>query len=279
MATIPSPPTLSPLSRWVATRYATPLREGGSLPAVVATDDGDWVVKFRGAGQGPGALIAEVVAGSIGQVLGLPVPTLAIVEVTPDLGRAEPDPEIRELLERSPGSNAALRFLPGALPYRPGVSDPPDADLAADIVWFDALVTNIDRTARNPNILVRTDGLWLIDHGAALYVQHTWRDPEDHARRPFAHAGEHVLLPVASSIADADVRLAPLIDRPLLADILDRVPDDWLNVPRERFVDYLARRLEPPRPFVAGAEDARRAILREGVPSPGRSRTGARADA
>ncbi|MBX3031666.1 MAG: aminotransferase class I and II [Chloroflexi bacterium] len=267
------------MPRWIATRYATPLREGGSLPAVVATDDGDWVVKFRGAGQGPGALIAEVVAGSIGQVLGLPIPELALVEVTPDLGRAEPDPEIRELLERSPGTNAALRFLPGALPYRPGVSEPPDPARAADIVWFDALVTNIDRTPRNPNILVRGDGAWLIDHGAALYVQHTWRDPDAHARRPFTQAAEHVLLPVAGSIEDADERLAPLLDRTVLEGILARVPDDWLSVPRERFVDYLDRRLDAPRPFVADAEAARLAIARDGLRSPGRDRTAARTDA
>jgi hypothetical protein len=146
-------------------------------------------------------------------------------------------------------------------------------------VWFDALVTNIDRTPRNPNILVRTDGLWLIDHGAALYVQHTWRDPDEHARRPFPQASEHVLLPVAGSIEAADARLAPLLDEATLAEVLAQVPDDWLAVPRERFVAYLARRLEAPRPFVAGAEAARLEVTRDGIRSPGRHRGAARADA
>lgn len=263
-----------------AVRYAAPLREGGSLPAVVETDEGDeWVVKFRGAGQGPGALIAEIIAGSIGRHLGLPVPELAVVDVPAELGRAEPDPEIRELLERSVGTNAGLRFLRGALPFRAGVSAWPSAELAADVVWFDALVTNIDRTARNPNVLVQDGHPWLIDHGAALYIQHTWRDPEAHARRPFAQASDHLLLGLAGSIEDADERLAGLLDRAVLGAILDQVPDDWLTVARARFVDYLAWRLEPPRPFVAHAEEARRTIAREGPRRVGRSRDEARTDA
>jgi hypothetical protein len=269
-----------PVVRLAAVRYATPLREGGSLPAVVETDGGgEWVVKFRGAGQGPGALISELVAGSIARVLGLPVPDLAIVDVPAELGRAEPDPEIRELLERSVGANAGLRFLRGALPFRPGVSAWPSPELAADIVWFDAFVTNIDRTPRNPNVLTCDGSPWLIDHGAALYVQHTWRDPDEHARRPFMQAAEHLLLPAAGSIEEADARLAPLLDAAVLDGILAAVPDEWLTVPRERFVTYLLRRLEAPRPFVAGAEEARRAILESGAPRVGRARDAARADA
>jgi hypothetical protein len=271
---------LAPIPRLAAVRYAAPLREGGSLPAVVETADGDeWVVKFRGAGQGPGALIAELVAGSIGRVLGLPVPDLAVVDIPAELGRAEPDPEIRELLERSVGANAGLRFLRGALPWRAGVSTWPSPELAADVVWFDALVTNIDRTARNPNVLVCDGAPWLIDHGAALYIQHTWRDPEAHARRPFAQAADHLLLGVAGSIEEADPRLAGRLDRDVLDAILAQVPDAWLSVPRERFVDYLARRLEAPRPFVAGAEEARLTIARSGAPRVGRARDEARADA
>jgi hypothetical protein len=269
-----------PIAHLAAARYAAPLREGGSLPAVVETSDGDeWVVKFRGAGQGPGALIAELVAGSIGHRLGLPVPDLAVVEIAEGFGRAEPDPEIRELLERSVGANAGLRFLRGALPYRAGVSAWPSAELAADVVWFDALVTNIDRTARNPNVLVCGGEPWLIDHGAALYIQHTWRDPDAHARRPFAQAADHLLLGVAGPIDEADARLAGRLDRDVLEAILAEVPDTWLSVPRDRFVAYLVRRLEAPRPFVAGAEEARQALLRTGPQRVGRARDEARADA
>lgn len=269
-----------PLARLAAVRYATPLREGGSLPAVVEAADGqEWVVKFRGAGQGPGALVAEVVAGSVGRHIGLPIPELAVVDVPPELGRAEPDPEIRELLGRSVGENAGLRFLRGALPYRAGVHPWPSPELAAEVVWFDALVTNIDRTARNPNVLLCDGEPWLIDHGAALYVQHTWRDPDEHARRPFAQAPDHLLLGHAGSIEAADARLAPRLDRGVLEAILAQVPDAWLSVPRGRFVDYLVRRLEPPRPFVAGTEEARLAIRRGGPTRVGRARDEARVDA
>ncbi|MET0771510.1 MAG: HipA family kinase [Candidatus Limnocylindrales bacterium] len=271
---------MEPLARLAAVRYAAPLREGGSLPAVVETADGDeWVVKFRGAGQGPGALVAELVAGAVARELGLPVPDLAVIEIPSELGRAEPDPEIRELLERSVGANAGLRFLRGALPWRAGVSSWPSAELAADVVWFDALVTNIDRTARNPNVLVCEGAPWLIDHGAALYIQHTWREPAAHARRPFAQAADHLLLGVAGSIEDADARLADRLDRDVLEAILALVPAAWLNAPPERLVDYLAQRLEPPRPFVAGAEDARRSIAQQGAPRVGRARDEARIDA
>jgi len=243
-----------------ATRYVTPLKEGGSLPAIMeADDDGLYVVKFRAAGQGPKALIAEIVAGEIGRRLGLPVPELVVVDMDIALAAAEPDPEIRELLERSAGLNAGLDFLPGSLPYRPRVDAPPGPELAADILWFDALVMNIDRTARNPNLLVWHGRPWLIDHGAALYVQHTWRDPRDHARRGFAQAKDHILLPVAGSIVDADARLGGLIERDFLETVLAAVPDDWMSEPRADYVDYLLTRLEAPRPFVEEVERARTA--------------------
>jgi hypothetical protein len=258
---LPDARTLRDMLRTVtATRYVTPLREGGSLPAVVeADDDGLYVLKFKAAGQGPKALVAEVVAGEIARHLGLPVPEIVTVDLDPALARAEPDHEIRDLLGRSGGLNAGLDFLPGALPYRPRVEAPPDAHLAADIVWFDALVTNVDRTPRNPNLLVWHGRHWLIDHGAALYVQHTWREPRAHARRGFSQAAEHVLLPVAGSLAEADSRLAPRIDRPVLESILALVPDEWLSEPRDDYVSYLLARLEAPRPFVAEVERARRA--------------------
>ncbi len=254
-----------------ATRYVTPLREGGSLPAVVeADDDGLYVVKFRGAGQGPKALVAELVAGEIGRHLGLLVPEIVFVEVDPTLASAEPDEEIQDLLKRSPGRNLGLDFLPGALAFDPAVGPAPPPDLAADIVWFDALVTNVDRTARNTNLLVWHRRLWLIDHGAALYVHHTWLDPAEHARRPFVQIRDHVLLPFAGSIEDADDRLAGRLTDDILGAIVAGIPDDWLatsgwsttpdlepDVLRAQYVEYLGRRLQAPRPFVGEADRAR----------------------
>ena len=166
-----------------ATRYVTPLREGGSMPGLVeADDDGLYVLKFRGAGQGPKALAAELVAGEVARALGLPVPELVFVELDPALGAAEPDPEIQELIAASGGRNLGMDFLPGALPFTP--KRPPEPELAADVVWFDALVLNVDRTPRNPNLLRWHHGLWLIDHGAALYVHHAPGDPVARAGRP-----------------------------------------------------------------------------------------------
>jgi hypothetical protein len=253
-----------------AARYVTPLREGGSLPAILeADDDGLYVAKFRGAGQGPKALIAELIAGEIGRQLGLLVPEIVFIDVDPALGRAEPDLEIWELLDRSAGLNLGLDFLPGSLSFVPAVAPHPEPELAASIIWFDALVTNVDRTPKNPNLLVWHRRLWLIDHGAALYVHHTWRDPDEHARRPFAQIRDHVLLPFAGSIAAADERLAPLLTRDVLSAIVAQVPEAWLLEPgeasadiaarRARYVAYLERRLAAPRPFVEAAEDARAA--------------------
>ena len=158
-----------------ATRYVTPFREGGSMPGLVeAEDDGLYVLKFRGAGQGPKALVAEVVAGELARAAGLPVPELVFMELDPQLGAAEPDPEIQELIAASGGRNVALDFLPGSLTYNPAAGPPPDPGLAAEIVWLDALVTNVDRSPQNPNLLLWHGRLWLIDHGAALYLQHAW---------------------------------------------------------------------------------------------------------
>jgi hypothetical protein len=252
-------PVATGLRSVAATRYVTPLREGGSMPGLVeADDDGLYVVKFRGAGQGPLALVAEVIAGELGRALGLPVPELVTVDVDPALGRAEPDPEIQELIEASPGANAGLDFLPGALPYSPAAGDTPEPELAADVVWFDALVTNVDRTAQNPNLLHWHGRLWLIDHGAALYLQHGGLRPAEHAARPFPQVGDHVLLPCAGSIEEADERLAPRVDRALLEAVVALVPEEWLvGTPAEAYVDYLARRLQPPRGFVEEAGRAR----------------------
>ena len=240
-----------------ATRYVTPLREGGSLPALVeADDDGLYVLKFRGAGQGAKALVAEVVAGELARAIGLPVPELVLVELDPALGRAEPDPEIQELIEGSGGLNVGVDFLPGALPF-----DAVElaADLAADIVWFDALITNVDRTPRNPNLLCWHRRLWLIDHGAALYLQHQGGDFAAQARRPFPVIADHVLLPFAEPIAAADERLAARAGDATLEAVVGAVPAEWLDGDGDRaaYTEYLRRRLAPPREFVEEAERAR----------------------
>jgi hypothetical protein len=247
------------LRRISATRYVTPLREGGSLPAIVeADDDGLYVLKFRGAGQGRKALIAEIVAGELARALGFAVPELTLVELDPVLGRAEPDPEIQDLLVASAGLNLGVDFLPSALPFSPAAGWAPDPSLAADIVWFDALVTNVDRTAQNPNLLLWHDRLWLIDHGAALYFHHASVHEPGHERTPFSAIGQHVLLPFASSIVDADARLAARVTPELLEEIVAAIPDEWLDGDdREVYVAYLRGRLEAPRAFVEEAERAR----------------------
>ena len=233
-----------------ATRYVTPLREGGSLPALVeADDDGLYVLKFRGAGQGPKALVAELIGGEIARALGLTVPEIVFIELDPEMARAEPDPEIQDLLYASAGVNLGVDFLPGSLPYNPTL--PPDPELAADIVWLDALVTNVDRTPRNPNLLRWHRNLYLIDHGAALYAFHG-ADPLARARGGFPAIRDHVLLPAAGSIADADDRLAGRADPQAAAAL---VPREWAD--SEPYAEFLARRLEGPRVFAEEAERAR----------------------
>ncbi len=256
----------------LATRYVTPLREGGSLPGLVeADDDGLYVVKFRGAGQGPRALVAEWLAGELARAIGLAVPDLVAVEIDPTLGDAEPDEEIHDLVRASGGLNLGLDFLPGALTFNRAVANQErtiDPEVAADTVWLDAFVTNPDRTAQNPNLLIWHGRTWLIDHGAALYIHHTWRDPDEHARRPFERIRDHVLLPFAGSIEAADSRHAGRIDRALLMDLVEALPSPWLPETaaiggaaeqRAAYIDYLLRRLETPRAFVEEAERARAA--------------------
>ncbi len=241
-----------------AIRYVAPLRQGGSLPALVeADDDGLYVVKLRGAGQGPRALVAELLVGELARALGLRVPELVVARLDPHIADAEPDPEIQELLQASAGSNAGMDFLPGALTYLPGggLDVPPEE--AAAVVWLDALTENVDRTARNTNLLVWHGELWLIDHGAALYRQHAGLDPEA-AGTPFAPIAEHVLLPCAASISDADERLAPLVTQSLLESLTTAVPEDWFAGARPRtYVDYLVARMAGPRRWAEHAEDAR----------------------
>jgi hypothetical protein len=235
---------------------------------VEADDDGLYVVKLLGAGHGRKALVAEVLAGELGRHLGLPVPDLVLVEMDAALAKAEPDPELHDLLERSAGLNMGLDFLPGALPFAPAVGPWPDPELAADTIWLDAFMTNVDRTPRNPNLLVWHRRLYLIDHGSALFIHHSWKEPSEHARRPFAQVRDHVLLPFAGSIGAADERLAPRLTRELLHSLAARLPDDWLgpepglpdpDAHRRAYVDYLTTRLEAPRAFVEEADRARAA--------------------
>ena len=258
-----SPTTTAPRTV-TATRYVTPLREGGSMPGLVAADDdGLYVLKFRGAGQGPRALVAELVAGELGRALGLDVPEIVLIELDPGLGRAEPDPEIQELIAASGGRNLGLDFLPSALAFVPGAGDVPDPALAAAVVWFDALMTYVDRTPRNPNLLYWHRRLWLIDHGAALYLQHGTDDLPAVATRPFPLIREHVLLPYAGSIAEADARLAPVLTPALVEAVVSAVPGEWRGgedhqeAARRAYVEYLLRRLEAPRGFVAEADAGR----------------------
>jgi hypothetical protein len=249
-----------------ATRYVTPLHEGGSLPAIVeADDDGMYVLKFRGAGQGPKALIAELVAGELARAAGLPIPEIVLMELDPDLARTEPDPEIQQLIKASTGLNLALDYLPGSVMFDP-VAEKPAAALASDIVWFDAYVTNVDRTARNANMLMWHRNLWLIDHGAAFFFHHSGDDFIHRAADPFTRIREHVLLPFATTIADVDAALASRLDGDIIERIAGLVPASWLatgadgrDAARQRagYADYLRARASSPRAFVEEAVRAR----------------------
>jgi hypothetical protein len=258
-------------------RYVQPLREGGSLPAVVDTEDGLYVVKFRGAGQGPKALVAELIVGLLAMRLGLTVPQLALVDLPPPFGRSEPDPEIQDLLRRSHGVNVGLRYLDGAFNFDPaaagGVITP---EFAARVVWLDALVTNPDRTHRNPNLLVWDRRPWLIDHGAALYVHHDWRSVDEaRTRSSFPLIERHVLLSLSGDIRAADASMSKQLDEAVIDGVLAAMPDALLaaeppgsdapspDALRERYRSYLLGRLEGPRAFVQEAIAARERVLAE----------------
>jgi hypothetical protein len=258
-----------PLRTVTATRYITPLREGGSLPAIVeADDDGMYVLKFVGAGQGPRALIAELVAGEIARTLGLRVPEIVFAHVDAELARTEPDAEIQDLIRASAGQlngsvrlNLALDYLPGSVTFDP-LAFQPDAELASRIVWFDAFVTNVDRTAKNVNLLTWHRRLRLIDQGAALYMHHDWEHALARSRDPFERIRDHVLLPEASRLAEVDAELAARLTPPLLQQIVAAIPADWLQdaggEPRRAdYLRYLTERLEAPRAFVQEAQRAR----------------------
>ncbi|QOY89597.1 HipA family kinase [Paludibaculum fermentans] len=225
-----------------ATRYVTPLREGGSLPAIVEADDlGLYVVKFRGAGQGPLALVAELIAGEIGRALGLNVPELVFIEVDAGLGRNDPDYEIRQLLQASVGLNLALDYLPGSTMFDPAARDKAPADQASMAVWFDSFVTNIDRTASNPNLLLWHKALYFIDHGAALYFHHNWQSLDQMAQSAFPAVKKHLLLRWASAIRQAETEAKLKLNESVFAAILDQVPDAWL-VPNAGDGDAATRR-------------------------------------
>jgi hypothetical protein len=254
-----------------ATRYATPLREGGSLPGILEADDsGLYVTKFSAAGHGTKALVAELVAGELARAAGLRVPEIVLVDVDAALGRNEPDAEIRELLKRSVGTNLGLDYLPGSITFDPVAGPEPSADEASEIVWLDALVTNVDRTPRNPNLLVWHRQLWLIDHGSALYFHHFWDGAREAALSPFAAVKDHVLLPYASALRAADERLAPRLGREVLEAVVALVPDGWLlgearfataAEHRAAYVEQLSRRLEAAAIFVEEAERARAGLV------------------
>jgi hypothetical protein len=268
------------LPTYTAVRYITPLREGGSLPAIVETDEGGmFATKFRGAGQGAKALIAELIVGGIATALGFDIPDVVLIDLDEAFGRSERDPEIQELLRASHGTNVGLRYLPGSLNYDPVALPDIDPVTAADIVWLDALTTNIDRTPRNPNMMIWEGKLWLIDHGAALYFHHNWTGLDDaRIMAPFPQIKDHVLLPAAGDILESDARLSPRVSDDLLKSIVDAIPDQLLmDCPpgtepafptaeenRAAYRDYFARRLAEPRQFAT--EAARAAELRRSQP-------------
>ena len=249
-----------------AARYVTPLREGGSLPAIIeADDDGMYVLKFRGAGQGPKALIAELIAGELARSAGFLVPELVFVNLDPEIAKTEPDPEIQDLIRASGGLNLGLDYLPGSVMFDP-VAEKPDSDLASRIVWFDAYITNVDRTPRNANMLMWHRRLWLIDHGAALYFHHAWKDMDQRSKDPFPLIKEHILLPFANALETADEAMTGAISEEVIKGVVALIPDDWMtdNSPystvaenRQAYVEYLTRRLEAPRHFVEEAIRAR----------------------
>ncbi|MEO8625001.1 MAG: HipA family kinase [bacterium] len=247
------------LPRYAASRYVQPLREGGSLPAVVDTEDGGlFVVKFRGAGQGAKVLISELIVGGLALALGLPTPELVLVDISSRFGRSEPDPEIQDLLRRSHGTNVGMRYLEGAFNFDPSAAgELVSPELAAQTVWLDALTTNPDRTHRNPNLMIWKRSPWLIDHGAALYAHHDWASVDDaRTRSAFSLIRSHVLLAVAGDLAAADADGAELLSGDVIADVVATVPDDLLMDPeagsgdfpsadaaRARYAEYLSGRL------------------------------------
>lgn len=251
------------------TRYVTPLREGGSMPAIAeADDDFLYVLKFSGAGQGVRALIAEIIGGEIARALGFRVPEIVFANLDEAFGRTEPDEEIQDLLKASVGLNLALHYLSGAITFDPMVTTV-DADLASRIVWLDCLLTNMDRTPRNTNMLMWHKELWLIDHGASLYFHHSWQNWEEQAARPFVLIKDHVLLPQASELDQVDAEFRGLLSSELIRSIVGLIPDKWLTEPsfadpeaqREAYIRFLEIRIANSETFVKAAQDARKSLI------------------
>ncbi|MDB4883541.1 MAG: hypothetical protein JWL95_2307 [Gemmatimonadetes bacterium] len=267
------------LTRCIASRYVQPLREGGSLPAVVDTEqDGLFVVKFRGAGQGAKVLISELIVGLLARALGLPVPELALVDIGERFGRSEPDPEIQDLLRRSHGTNVGLRYLESAFNFdQSAAGEFLSPELAARIVWLDAFTTNPDRTAHNPNLLIWQRRPWLIDHGAALYAHHDWASVDDaRTTSGFPLIRSHILLASSGDLAAADAECASTLSDEVIGDVVDAVPDDLLLdeaagrpefatalEARDRYRSYLTRRVHAPRAFAAEAIAAQQQVRLE----------------
>jgi hypothetical protein len=248
-----------------ATRYVTPLKEGGSMPAIVeADDDGLYVLKFRGAGQGIKALIAELISGEIGRFLGLPVPEIVFVELDPILGQTEADPEIQELIQASSGLNLALDYLPGSITFDTLI-EKPNAELASKIVWFDAFTANVDRTPRNANMLIWHKELRLIDHGASIYFHHNWSKFLENAENPFKQIKDHILLPFTDKVEKIDAEFKEKLTPEILKKIIDLIPDIWFEndiqiaEPKELravYLEFFITRLNAPRSFVKEIKDA-----------------------
>ena len=263
-----SPPEVRTVN---VTRYVTPLREGGSLPAIAeADDDFLYVLKFRGAGQGVKALIAELVAGEIARALGLRVPEIVFANLDEAFGRTEPDEEIQDLLKLSVGLNLALHFLSRAITFDPVVTAI-DPKLASQVVWLDCLVTNVDRTARNTNMLIWNKELWLIDHGASLYFHHSWQNVDEQSRKPFVQVKDHVLLPFATQLDTVDAEFRAILTPERIRLIVSLIPDEWLiegssssesaEEKRSVYIKFLSARLTLSENFVNEAKYAREALI------------------
>lgn len=253
------------------TRYVTPLREGGSLPAIAeADDDFLYVLKFRGAGQGVKALIAELIGGELARFMGIKVPELVFARLDPAFGRTEGDEEIQDLLKASSGLNLALHYLSGAITYDPAAAKPVEPWTASAIVWLDAFLTNVDRTARNTNMLIWNRELWLIDHGASLYFHHSWDDWEKQAMRPFERIRDHVLLRQASELEAVDAHFRTILQPELLRNIVSLIPGEWhaahqeeetVEALRRVYTDFLITRLENSGIFVKEAQNAKKTLV------------------
>ncbi len=251
-------------------RYVTPLREGGSMPAIAEADDGFlYVLKFRGAGQGIRALIAELIGGEIARAVGLKIPEIVFADLDTAFGRVEPDEEIQDLLKASVGKNLALHYLSGAMTFDPAVTTA-DTTFASQVVWLDCLLTNVDRTARNTNMLLWHKEIWLIDHGASLYFHHSWKDWKEQAKRPFIQVKDHVLLAQASELDAIDAQFRGILDEDRIRAIVSLIPDEWLTIDspfesieehREGYIEFLTTRITHSENFVKEAQHAREAHL------------------